>query len=181
MWRVDYIQSQCKDANRCEFAPRDTGDANWATWLPRMHDIHVFSASWKISTRVENCMTHCRLRQSSKSLLICPVVSDFFVCFYLHEWREKHPTSKIEQGNANIHFAFSVHTPLQYLPDDFINFIHIHISIKAHNLSVHLLSSNWTHDLGVATQQAHNVIRRWYLVKFRLRHRVTKIQCKFNI
>ncbi len=31
------------------------------------------------------------------------------------------------------------------------------------------------------TKQAHNVIRRWYLVKFRLRCRMTKIQCKFNV
>ncbi len=31
------------------------------------------------------------------------------------------------------------------------------------------------------TKQAHNVIRRWYLVKFWLRRRVTKIQCKSNV
>lgn len=84
------------------------------------------------------CMTHCRSRQSSKSLLICPVVSEFFLCVFICT----SDVRNIERGNANIRFAFSVHTPLQYLTDDFINFIHIHISIKAYNLSVNLFSSN---------------------------------------
>lgn len=70
--RVDFIQSQCKDMNRCKFVPSNANYVNWAMRLLRTSNICLFCTSWKMSTWVKN--SHDVLQnESAKSLLACPV------------------------------------------------------------------------------------------------------------
>ncbi len=57
--------------------------------------------------------------------------------------------------------------------------------MELHGYSQHPTTEKGTLIFQDSPQQAQNswylVIRRWYLVKFWLRRRVTKIQCKSNV
>lgn len=65
----------------------------------------VFRASWKFQLEWKIRMMCCLARQSAKSLLACRVshirlypgvLFYCFLCFYLCQWHETHPTSKLD-------------------------------------------------------------------------------------
>ncbi len=126
LWVV-YIQSHCKDDNRCKHLPGDTNDVNLATRLPQT------------DLRLNRVFRATRAETSHDALSRKPINEEFIdtsdwsrkcflliLCFYLREWRQKRLVSNLERVTPCKYllcFWCAVHTPLVHNPTPLFRWI----------------------------------------------------------